>query len=316
MDSPISYRRAFLRSPHHGWLGALTLGVGFAVANGIGLIAGAAAYALGWIYLPDLPFFKKWVDSRNAGARVALDEAELATFRRKQAQMLAKLGPEQARRYASLSAVCAEIERSGASDLQTDTPSLHSPQLRRLDDLMWTYLKMLTIEQSLVEFLQGEHSEDLPGLLQETERSLENLKLELKEAMSESVRESRKRLEQSQTDRLIVLQKRIEKSDQAAANLELVRSEQNRLEDQIKLVRADAVASRNTSNLSTRINATVEQLDHTNRWMSEMEEFKDLVGELPASNARVGYQPQADPVQDTEMKPRRTPPPLASGGRR
>ena len=40
----------------------------------------------------------------------------------------------------------------------------------------------------------------------------------------------------------------------------------------------------------SRIDATVEHLDQTNKWLSQLDEFKDLVGDMPATELRVGYQ--------------------------
>ena len=62
--------RSFLRSPHHAWLGLLTLGVGAATVSVPGMIAGAAAYALGWVFLPDSKWFRKWMARRPAAPRV------------------------------------------------------------------------------------------------------------------------------------------------------------------------------------------------------------------------------------------------------
>jgi hypothetical protein len=49
-------RREFFKSPHHAALAAATLGVGFATGEPLYFILGAAAYVLGWVYLPDLVF--------------------------------------------------------------------------------------------------------------------------------------------------------------------------------------------------------------------------------------------------------------------
>jgi hypothetical protein len=65
--SGIEKLKAFAKSPYHAWLGLLTLGIGVATLSGIGVVAGAAAYALGWIYLPDSPLFKRWINARNNG---------------------------------------------------------------------------------------------------------------------------------------------------------------------------------------------------------------------------------------------------------
>jgi hypothetical protein len=90
-------------------------------------------------------------------------------------------------------------------------------------------------------------------------------------------------------ERLEVLRKRQQRIQQAQENLALVVSEQDRLDQQIKLIRADAVATKNAEALTARIDATVEHLDQTNKWLSELDEFKDLVADMPATELRVGY---------------------------
>jgi hypothetical protein len=47
--------------------------------------------------------------------------------------------------------------------------------------------------------------------------------------------------------------------------------------------------------LSARIDATVEHLDQTNKWISEMSDFRDMVGEMPDSAKRIGYATNAAP---------------------
>ncbi len=108
--------------------------------------------------------------------------------------------------------------------------------------------------------------------------------------------ETRQRYLGSRLERLEVLRKRKQRSDQAQANLALVISEQERLDQQIKLIRADAIASKNAETLTARIDATVEHLDQTNKWLAELDEFKDLVGDMPSTDLRVGYQAAASPA--------------------
>src|SRR5439155_19339370 len=101
--------------------------------------------------------------------------------------------------------------------------------------------------------------------------------------------ETKQRYLGSRLERLEVLRKRQQRIDQAQENLALVVSEQERLDQQIKLIRADAVATKNADALTARIDATVEHLDQTNKWLSELDEFKDLVGDMPATEMRVGF---------------------------
>ncbi len=91
--------------------------------------------------------------------------------------------------------------------------------------------------------------------------------------------------------------------EQAKSNLALVVAEEERLDQQIKLIRADAVAVRNAEALTARIDATVEHLDQTNKWLSELDEFKQMEGDLPPTELRVGYNPTAPVTSTTSPLP-------------
>lgn len=292
-QEPLNYHREFFKSPHHVALGLLTLGVGFISANVLGLIAGVTAYVLGWIYLPDLPFFKRWIDRREDQAKRAQEAQKVAEFVQRRDGLLRSLSPERRERYTRLSLVCRDIENAGADNLMASADPATDPRLRKLDELMWTYLRLLGIEQSLQQFLETEERENLPDLVKDAEAEATRLNAELESLKAKGTSatlETKQRYLSSRLERLEVLRKRQERSDQAKANLQLVLSEQERLDQQIKLIRADAVASKNAETLTARIDATVEHLDQTNKWLSELDEFKDLVGDMPSTELRVGYQ--------------------------
>jgi hypothetical protein len=302
-----NYLKEFLKSPHHVWLGLLTLGGGFLLASPLPLIAGATAYALGWIYLPDMPLFKRWVDRRYEKERHAAAMAQVDEFLKRRESLLVALAPSRRTRYMELAGVCRDIENATAeSSLATPEPAT-DPRLRKLDELMWTYLRLLGIEESLERFLETERREELPLVVQEAEGEVKLLTEEieaLKAAARGSALEAKQRLLSSRRERLEVLRKRVQRVDTATENLALVRSEQERLVEQIKLVRADAVAAKNADTLTARIDATVEHLDQTNKWISEMDEFKDLVGDMPATDLRVGYGTVPIPTTQIPVPPR------------
>jgi hypothetical protein len=256
------------------------------------LIAGATAYALGWIYLPDMPMFKSWVERRGDAAKRAAALLQIDEFLKRREALLAALTSARRARYMELAQVCRDIETAtGESPLASAEPG-SDPRLRKLDELMWTYLRLLGIEESLERFLETERREDLPLVVQESEGEAKLLAQEietLKGKGPSSALDAKQRLLSSRMERLDVLRKRVERIDTAGENLALVRSEQERLVEQIKLVRADAVAAKNAETLTARIDATVEHLDQTNKWISEMDEFKDLVGDMPAVDVRIGY---------------------------
>jgi hypothetical protein len=291
-DQQPNYIKEFLKSPHHVWLGLLTLGTGFLLASPLPLIAGVTAYALGWIYLPDMGLFRKWIDRRNESQRRTAAMAQVEEFLKRRESLLAALAPARRARYLELANVCRDIESATSeSALATQDPTT-DPRLRKLDELMWTYLRLLGIEESLERFLETERREDLPLVVQEAEGEANLLAQEidaLKAKGGGSAPDAKQRLLSSRRERLDVLRKRVERVNTAGENLALVKSEQERLVEQIKLVRADAVAAKNAETLTARIDATVEHLDQTNKWISEMDEFKDMVGDMPATEYRIGY---------------------------
>ena len=300
MENPeFSYRREFLKSPHHAWLGILTLGLGFATGSALGLIVGATTYVLGWIYLPDMGFFKRWVDGRGQAAQQKEMLAQIEEFNRQRQALLAQLSNDGRAKYQALAAVCRDIERSGREESLTPTQPSDDPRLRKLDELMWTYLKLLSLEQNLAQFLEKEKREDLPELVRTADLEAKQLMREVEELKTrkDPRADSREKLLNSKLELLEVLQKRVKRCEDAETNLTLVVSEEQRLDQQIKLIRADALAIKNAGALSARIDATVNHLDTTNKWLSEIEEFKDLAGDIPQGDMRIGYEatPQAPP---------------------
>ncbi len=314
-DQPINYHAEFLKSPHHAVLALLTLGLGFLSAQLLGLIVGLTAFVLGWIYLPDLPFFRRWVDHRQDAAKRAGEAQKVADFVQRRDALLRSLSPERRERYGRLAQVCRDIETASADNLLASPDPSTDPRLRKLDELMWTYLRLLGIEQTLEQFLETERRENVPAILKDAEAEATRLTAEieaLKAKGADPSLDTKQRYLGSRLERLEVLRKRAQRSEQAESNLALVVSEQERLDQQIKLIRADAVATKNAESLTARIDATVEHLDQTNKWLSELDEFKDLVGDMPSTELRVGYQaawpPGSPPVIESPQIRRHEPP--------
>jgi len=122
-SQPPSYRGEFFKSPHHATLALVTLGGGFILGATIhlALLVGVAAYALGWIYLPDMPFFKNWVDRRGKAVEDAAAQAQVAKFVQQRDSLIASLTSAARIRYDALANVCKDIEHAGA-DTPLDNP--------------------------------------------------------------------------------------------------------------------------------------------------------------------------------------------------
>ena len=272
--------REFLTSPHHGILAAATLGLGFLSAEPLYFIAGAAAYVVGWVFVPGLPLFRRYLKNKADAAQLAAENGELATLQKQRDALIDSLSPARRDRYFALAKVCREIGAGADAD---------DPRVRKIEELMWTFLRLLTMEQSLDQFLETEIRDDVPARLEAAREEVERLRTEIASLGESSAREAKARLLTSREELLETMSKRAERLEQAKANLALVGSEQERLDQQIKLIRADAVATRNAAALTARIDATVEHLEQTNQWLAQMDEFRDLTTDLPLTQQRAGF---------------------------
>jgi hypothetical protein len=53
------------------------------------------------------------------------------------------------------------------------------------------------------------------------------------------------------------------------------------LVDKVKLLRAEAIAARNTDTLTMRLDGSIAELTAVNTWLSEISEFADLTVQTP-----------------------------------
>jgi len=225
------------------------------------------------------------VDAKAVALAERDEEAQAADFRIRRDAMRSALSDDRQSRYNELAAVCQEIETGSAGN---------DALFGKLDELMWTFLKLLTMEEAIERFLEESKGEDLDAQIAEARGEVDKLSTEKPDVGS-----SREKFIASRQQVLEVLQKRKGAISGARDNLGLVRSEEERLGHQIRLLRAEAVATRNSDMLTVKINSSVATLQDTNALLSQMSSYQELVADMPQTNARIGY---------GEIAP--TPPPL------
>ncbi len=256
--------KAFAKSPHHAWLGLLTLGAGLSSLSGIGIVAGAAAYALGWIYLPDSRLFKNWLAKRKQGD----DGAKLRDFLYRRRQIYDALRAPARARYDRLAAEIGELQEDFTRD-----PRLNAEILRqrseRLSNLAWTYLRLLHTGEMLDRFIETEDPRELEGKIAGMKQELGAIAPGEKAGLAESIR-----------SRLESLEARLEKRLGAEESRALTASEQERIAELVKLFRADHLASRDAGALSHEIDGAAVQLDRTRDWLRGLE-FDTSPADIP-----------------------------------
>lgn len=303
-DPADNFFKRFLKSPHHLWLAGLTLGVGFLSANFVVLGICIGLYVLGWIHLPDTDSYKNWVKRHLDGLAKIADDEKVQAFVARRNSLIRQLSRERLDRYKELGGVCQEIIKATQDNNQIGDDD---PRLRKLDELMWTFLRLLVMEGSLQDFVKTESQEGLPDEVESCKAEVADLEKQITGAPAANLA-IKQRLLDSKRERLAALIKRQNRFEEAKDNQTLVASEQERLVEQIKLLRSDAIASRNADALTDRINATVDHLNETNKLISEMDQFKDLVAdELPVTSARLGFDavaPAENPAAEASAPPR------------
>lgn len=303
-----AYRRYFWRGTEHAWFAVATLGLGFASGEPLGLLIGGVLYALGHVYLPDSSWFQRRVDGRLEAIRQVEAARLAAEFEERRTQLLDQLSRERRQRYQSLVDVCGDISAASAEATSGDLSLSVETRLRKLDELLWTYLRLLTIEQSLETYLETERREQLVSNTAAAEAEVDAMAADLAEpspggASADPARETRKKLLASRRERLQALRQRLARVAQARANSDLARSEQERLTEQAKLIRADAVAHKNAEALGARIDLSIEHLAETNRWLADLSEFKDLTAQLPAVPAGAMLHPPVSARAAAQVSP-------------
>jgi hypothetical protein len=282
--SPTNYRRAFWKSKQHAWLALSTVGLGFASGEPLGLLIGATLYTLGVVFVPDLGIYRRVIDARNIASRRTDAAVQLAAFQQQQERLFTSLSAARRERYAELVAICSDIEASvhptGAGDLD------QTARRQRLEELAWTYLRLLAAEQSFDVYLQAESKEQVPVQLSTLEAEVARLVIEVQTLKNVTPRpallDGKERLLTSWLERLNALQQRQCSIEQAQSKHDYLRSERDLLVDRVKLIRAEAIAAKKTDTLTGRLDVSIEQVAALNTWLSEISEFEDLIVQIPS----------------------------------
>jgi hypothetical protein len=281
---PPNYRRAFWGSRLHAFLALLTLGGGFLTGEPIGIVVGVTLYILGIIFLPDLAFFRCTIDQRNEMIRRTVEAARLKASEEQRQRVVESLSDDRHVGYEELVGICHEIEASLHPGGAGDASQLARRQ--RLEEIAWTYARLLAVEQTLDAYLQTELREQVPAQRAALEIETERLLAEIAGRNGSPTRPAgldvKERLLGSRLARLNALEQRQRNIEQAMGQHDYLRSEQEGLVDKVKLIRAEAVAARNTDAITGRLDGSIEELNALNRWLSEISEFEDLTGRTPS----------------------------------
>ena len=191
------------------------------------------------------------------------------------ADLIRELPAEDQQRYRALERRCGNIleqQLRGA----TLAPALEE-QGEGLGKLVWIYLRLLLTRESIKKIIQESSGsqEDAARM----EERVEKLQLQLKQpAISEDLRKSLS----AQCD---ILQQRVEKKREAVEKLAFLDAELTRIQEQVELLREQAVLSTDPEAVSQRIDQITTTLGGTSQWIRDQQKIygamEDLLNEPP-----------------------------------
>jgi hypothetical protein len=213
-------------------------------------------------------------------------------------QSLASLSPNDKERYRLLELGCQSIlqlQFHGAAD----APG-YRMQAEALGRLTWMYLRLLVTRQSIQNVLlapaasrPGEPRRNtpppLPTMAPDGEsRLLQGRLADLKARLSDqTLTEDLRRSLTSQAD---LIQQRLDRRATAANKLAYIDAELTRIEQQVELIREQAVLSTDPESFSQKIDEIGATLSGTGEWIAEQQRvlgaMNDLIEGTPVSGTR------------------------------
>ncbi len=226
------------------WVALVGLGVATAVVGWPVLLVGGGVELGLLMGLAHNQRFRKVVEG----------EALLAAERdwlREQAQRIERLGPDARQRYGRLRGRCSELTAQATPN--DPGAAVRAASVSRLQSI---FLNLLVSGGALAERLRQSSYDKVQLELAAHERRLNDLGPDAPEALRRSVEGT-----------IEILRRRRTNLEEAREKLRYIEAELARIEQQVELILEETALSRDTTDLSVRIDAVTQTLSDTQEWM-------------------------------------------------
>ncbi len=235
----------------------LLLAIGFREP---GILAIGAGLEVGYLLaLSTNRRFQRWVDAQSS-------ELNQQQWLMKQRLAVAGLDPVDQRRYNALEQRCRQVLTQQADYATQSTLELQGDGFGKL---LWIYLQLLSTRQSLVRALREANSVDEPP-----DQRMERLAKKMRD------RDLTADLRRSYQGQMDILRQRLEKQNEARQKLEYLEAELVRIEQQVELLREQAMVNRDPNLLSQRIDEVGATLGGTSQWIRDQQQLYGPVNDL------------------------------------
>lgn len=226
-----------------------------------------AAAELGWLgLLGTHPKFQRYVDAQDAARRRA-DMAGSSDQRMRKILKSLPRGAEQ--RFLGLKEQCEELRsithhyREAHAGESADA-ELAEVRLDGLDRLLWLFLRLLYTEHSLNRFFETTTIERINKEIRQLEKRLEREK-------DRQQTPQRQRIAATLQDNLTTCRERKANFEQARDSYELVKAEQQRLENKIKSLAEMGISRGDPGMLSSQVDSVAGSISETEKTLSDLQ---------------------------------------------
>jgi hypothetical protein len=192
-------------------------------------------------------------------------------WQRKVDILVQQLSAEDQQKYRALEARCRGLLEQKIQ-MQTSSAGFQA-QGEGLSRLLWVYLRLLSTRQAIKRVVRG------PAGTSDEEADLAERIGALQARLNERVTED---LKKSLTGQIEILQQRLEKRREAKQKLAFLDAELTRIQEQVELIREQAVLSEDPETLSQRIDEITTTLGSTTQWIRDQQKILGAVEDLTA----------------------------------
>src|SRR5215510_3415131 len=199
--------------------------------------------------------------------------AEQSNWQERRVDLVRQLPPEDQQSYLTLQRRCESIleqQTRGA----TAAPGVEE-QGEGLGRLLWIFLQLLLTRESIKKVIRDSST----GEGARMQERIDTLQQQLKQpSISEDLRKSL-------NGQIEILQQRVEKKGEAVNKLAFLDAELTRIQEQVELLREQAVLSTDPESVSQRIDQVSSTLGSTNQWIRDQQKIygamEDLLADPP-----------------------------------
>lgn len=219
------------------------------------------------------PRFQRYIQSRALSKLVMAQKAE---WQSRTDKLIQQLGSDDQKKFYSLENRCNSILDFYSTQLMFNDLMLEHHR-RSLNKLIWIFLQLLVTRQAAEKLMEGTI---YPKKLGSFEFQIEELD---KQVNTEGISEELKKSLEGKRD---IVKMRLQTLTEAGQKLAYINAELERIEQQVELLREQAIINRDSQGISSRIESVSLSLNQTNDWIKQQEGFlgsiEDISGASPS----------------------------------